>query len=733
MASGHDSGEFQLRSSQRTSKKRQFADFITHTPDKHETARKQKEQCKKCNELFVNKKSLASHEKKCLALTAQDSFGKHAFNKKPYDTSGKVIVSSQSQPPSSPPQTPRPSPSTPSDNATTTTDEQATKTPSRENTSNLNQQQSSTTTTANNPTSNHNDTPTGGVSNNITPNLPEYIACEQIPNKPYNNIEGKVFADLIDKYYNESMKFRKNLFLVPNGSTGKKFVALLSEWITYFNSNSTFHGMAMKVVMTLPNLLLQKPSAKSKAREHTLILEQRLQHWNEGNLSEIWKECQTIQKKLKARPSRSPEDVSRTFSKLMFEGKVGAALRFMEEQSDNAVLPPTDNVVRKLRELHPPAQEISRHTLIAGPTQPTNKAFFLSIDEQEIQKAANRTSGAAGPSMFDAKQWKHILVSKKFKKEGKDLQEAIAAFTRKLASEILDPHTLETYTTGRLIALNKAPGEKELQVRPIGVGEVLRRIVGKTISWCLSDEIQEAGGPLQVSTGLEGGAEAAIHSMKKIFEEEGTDAIILVDAANAFNRLNRQAALHNMQYLCPPFAMVLINTYRLPARLFLSGGNEISSEEGTTQGDALAMAFYGIGTKPILTALKIKIPLVKQVLLADDATGAGKLHQLKEWWMMIIEEGKKYGYFVKPTKSWLVLKNANKLEETRELFKDVPINITIEGKRHLGAAIGTTDFKNEYINEKVKKWCNEIITLSEIDSKKSTPCCVCCLHSWRAA
>ena len=74
--------------------------------------------------------------------------------------------------------------------------------------------------------------------------------------------------------------------------------------------------------------------------------------------------------------------------------------------------------------------------------------------------------------------------------------------------------------------------------------------------------------------------------------------------------------------------------------------------------------------------------------LADDAPGAGKLHPLKEWWKMVIKEGKKYGYFVKPTKSWLLLKNANKLEETKELFKDVPINITIEGKRHLGAAIG---------------------------------------------
>ena len=89
---------------------------------------------------------------------------------------------------------------------------------------------------------------------------------------------------------------------------------------------------------------------------------------------------------------------------------------------------------------------------------------------------------------------------------------------------------------------NKASGEKELQVCPIGVGEVLRCIVGKTISLCLDHEIQEAGELLQVSTGLKSSAEAAIHAMKKIFEENNTDAAILVNAANAFNRLNHNSS-----------------------------------------------------------------------------------------------------------------------------------------------------------------------------------------------
>ena len=113
--------------------------------------------------------------------------------------------------------------------------------------------------------------------------------------------------------------------------------------------------------------------------------------------------------------------------------------------------------------------------------------------------------------------------------------------------------------------------------------------------------------------GSKGGAEAAIHGMKNIFEAETTEAVILVDAENAFNKLNRKVVLHNIQYLCPNFATVLINTYRRPSRLFLVGGGEISSTEGTTQGDTLAMPFYGISTRPLINTLNYQTTQVHQV------------------------------------------------------------------------------------------------------------------------
>ena len=184
---------------------------------------------------------------------------------------------------------------------------------------------------------------------------------------------------------------------------------------------------------------------------------------------------------------------------------------------------------------------------------------------------------------------------------------------------------------------------------------MLWRIVGKAIGWALLDDILNAARPLQASAGLKEGAEAAMHAMKEIYKEDIIEGIILVDASNALNSMNRQTAQHNIQYICPPLAAVIINTYRNLSRLFITGGDEILSKEGTTQGDNLAMSFYGLGTKPLLDKLSEQVPQVKQVWLADDASGEGRLNELKEWRDIIISEGQKIAYYANESKSWLIL------------------------------------------------------------------------------
>ena len=176
-----------------------------------------------------------------------------------------------------------------------------------------------------------------------------------------------------------------------------------------------------------------------------------------------------------------------------------------------------------------------------------------------------------------------------FQATSTSLCNAVAVLTRRWASEYVDPKGLEALLANRGIAIDKCPG-----LRPVGVGEILRRIAGKAVMQVTKEEVQEAVGALQLCAGHPTGVEAAIHAMRNFFNNEKSDGILLIDADNAFNRINRQAALWNVQYTCPVIKHVLINTYREATRIFMldeSCSFELLSQEGTTQGCAASAAF----------------------------------------------------------------------------------------------------------------------------------------------
>ena len=130
--------------------------------------------------------------------------------------------------------------------------------------------------------------------------------------------------------------------------------------------------------------------------------------------------------------------------------------------------------------------------------------------------------------------------------------------TRRLCTEFIDPLSIETILANRLIPRDKGKGA----VRPIGVGEVMQRIMGKCVMHVTKPEFIDASGSLQVCVGHKSRSEVAIYAIRNIFEADETDAVLLIDASNAFNALNRAAALHNIRVLFPTLATYVINTYR---------------------------------------------------------------------------------------------------------------------------------------------------------------------------
>ena len=157
-------------------------------------------------------------------------------------------------------------------------------------------------------------------------------------------------------------------------------------------------------------------------------------------------------------------------------------------------------------------------------------------------------------------------------------------------------------------------------------------------------DVINASGSLQVCAGHKSGSEAAIHAMRNIFEADEMDAVLLIDASNAFNALNRAAGLHNIRVLCPTLATYVINTYGQPVRLFITGGEELISAEGTTQGDPLSMSLYAINLQPLITRLHVS-SAAKQYWFADDATRSGSMQDMRKWWDELSESGPPLGYF----------------------------------------------------------------------------------------
>ena len=119
--------------------------------------------------------------------------------------------------------------------------------------------------------------------------------------------------------------------------------------------------------------------------------------------------------------------------------------------------------------------------------------------------------------------------------------------------------------------------------------------------------------------------------MKKVFDDDNTEAVILLDVSNAFNMIKRHTGLHIMQLICPETATYLLNTYCSPPSLFVSNSKvvKILSEEGCTQGDNAGMAFYACNTVP-LTTLLYQSNLCKQAWFVDDSAAAAQLESIKK-------------------------------------------------------------------------------------------------------
>lgn len=135
--------------------------------------------------------------------------------------------------------------------------------------------------------------------------------------------------------------------------------------------------------------------------------------------------------------------------------------------------------------------------------------------------------------------------------------------------------------------------------------------MGKAILATVLVDIQKAAGSVQLCAGKIAGIKAAIHAISIAYEDDGVDVAVFMDASNTFNNLNREAALRNIQNICPALAVIATNTYRNASPLCVDQ-QTIQSKEGTTLGDPFAMAIHAIAIHPLMRQGRFSTRMMRQ-------------------------------------------------------------------------------------------------------------------------
>ena len=108
-----------------------------------------------------------------------------------------------------------------------------------------------------------------------------------------------------------------------------------------------------------------------------------------------------------------------------------------------------------------------------------------------------------------------------------------------------------------------------------------------------------------------------------------------------------------------------------------------------------------------------KLSSAHHVWYADDASAFGSVIEVKNWWDEVNTHGPGFGYFVNPVKTWLVVRE-HCLSAAISAFSGTGVNVTHEGRPHLGSPIGSEAYINQFVCEKVDLWKRELVTLSSI-------------------
>ena len=267
----------------------------------------------------------------------------------------------------------------------------------------------------------------------------------------------------------------------------------------------------------------------------------RIRKWERGDISELWEEVvsSTSSKKRhkvkgKSERSESSRESLHTINarRAKLATQAGQYRKGIQSLTSEGLAPITDSSLEDILAKHP--QYISSPFLSFVSSSPFHSCSRL------VSKVLRSfpSDSAPGPSLLRANHLKEAVLCPSAACGARCLQ-AITKVVNLLADGRV-PEVVASHLCGAtLLAVKKKKGG----LRPIAVGEVLRRLTSKCLSRSVLSDAIDILAPLQVGVGVKAGCEAIIHSVAHILEKQDQPSlsrwVLLVDFSNAFNCVNR--------------------------------------------------------------------------------------------------------------------------------------------------------------------------------------------------
>ena len=377
------------------------------------------------------------------------------------------------------------------------------------------------------------------------------------------------------------------------------------------------------------------------------------------------------------------------------DGDIRGAVRTIS--SMDGVAPHNSNTLEKLRAKHPNAPDD-----IKLPESPDDNLVGPMIaTPEQIKKAiiSFRPGSAAGPDGLRPDHLK-TLISKTTAEAGVRLIKCLTDMTNLILAGGVPEEVTSIFFGATLCALTKKDGG----LRPVAVGNTIRRLAIKVAIKPLSAALGQELRPTQLGFATSGGCEAAAHSARKYIAEATHRRVFLkIDMKNAFNCLRRDSFLEVARRRVPEMYRVLWQAYSKPSTLFYNDTN-LQSSTGIQQGDPAGPALFSLAIDEIARRATSEF----NVWYLDDASLGDTPEKVLEDLNNLIRNLREIGLEINSSKCELTILNHESsldIETTLEMFRGVLPDVRLVTKEEcslLGAPIHVDGINAALATKKVE-------------------------------